>query len=111
MSEFDTPDDIKKPGKDVSPWLAYKLGVIHSDIASTNGKVDVVINEVKKINGSLNEEIRRSALADQAHDGRLAGLEKTPILPNQITFKWILEKLALPVVMLIIGGAIALLFT
>ena len=90
--------------------MAYKLGEIHNGIKSTNGKVDEIIVEVKKINGGLSAEIQRSKLADASLEDRLDGLEKIPINSNQVTFRWMLEKLALPVVMLVVGGAIALLF-
>jgi len=110
MNELDTPNDMKKPGKDVPAWLAYKLGEIHSDITTTNGKVDTVITEVKKINGNLQAEIQRSKIADTTHDARLDTIDKKSKDHDVVSFKWLLEKLALPVIMLVIGGAIALLF-
>ena len=102
---------FKNVPPEVPNWLAYSLGEIHNGIKTTNGKVDTVIKEVKKINGSLTEEIKRSAVADSKHNGRIDDLEKkNPGNTNQVTFRWLLEKLALPIVMLVIGIVLTLLF-
>ena len=101
------------PSKDTDPWLVFTL-TDHSK------KLNGLTEEVKKINSGLKNEIARSVLADGIHDERIArhkerieGIEKKkPNNPNSdtkdtVTFKWLLEKLALPVVMLIVGIAIA----
>ena len=105
-----------QPRRDTDPWLVHTLNN-HSE------KLNGLTKDVRKINDGLKNEIARSVLADGIHDERIArhkerieGIEKKkPNNPNSntkdtVTFKWILEKLALPVVMLIVGGAIALLF-
>jgi hypothetical protein len=105
-----------KPRRDTDPWLVFTL-TSHSE------KLNGLTKDVKKINDGLKNEIARSVLADGLHDERIArhrerieGIEKKkPNNPNSntkdtVTFKWILEKLALPIVMFLIGGAIALLY-
>ena len=103
------------PRKDTDPWLVHTL-TGHSE------KLNGLTSEVKKINSCLRDEIARSTLTDSVHDQqidrqkeRLEEHKKNNPGNNSntketVTFKWLLEKLALPVVMLIVGGAIALLF-
>ena len=102
------------PRKETDPWLVHTL-TSHSE------KLNGLTSEVKKINGCLRDEISRSRLADSVHD-QLIDRQKERLEEHKknnpgnsntkdtVTFKWILEKLALPVVMLIVGGVIAILF-
>ncbi len=105
-----------KPRRDTDPWLVFTL-TDHSK------KLNGLTEEVKKINSGLKDEVARSVLADGIHDERIArhkerieGIEeKKPNNPNSntkdaVTFKWILDKLAVPIVMMLAGGIIALLF-
>ena len=110
-----------QPRRDTDPWLVYTLND-HST------KLNGLTQEVKKINNGLKNEVARSVLADGLHDERIDRQRERlddhkkivhgnpkPNNPGSntkdtVTFKWILEKLAIPVVMFIVGGAIALLF-
>jgi len=103
-----------KPRRDTDPWLVHTLNN-HSE------KLNGLTKEVRKINDGLKNEIARSVLADGLHDERIGrhkerieDIEKkkpnNPKNESAVTFKWILDKLAVPIVMMLAGGVIALLF-
>ncbi len=99
-----------QPRKDTDPWLVFTLQN-HSE------KLNDLTTEVKKINGCLRDEIARSRLADSVHDERIErqkerleehkkNAHKNNPSSNRtetVTFKWILEKVSLPLLMLIAG--------
>jgi hypothetical protein len=107
-----------KPRRDTDPWLVFTL-------SSHSEKLNGLTKEVKKINSGLRDEITNRKMEDVKHDERIDRQRERlddhkksvhgnpkPNNPNSsaVTFKWILDKLAVPIVMMLAGGIIALLF-
>ncbi len=89
MNDIITPPQLSKPPDDVSPWLAYYIGQIH--------------NAVKNISKNQDGILKRLTTLEKN------GKKSNPN-PSAVTFKWLLEKLALPIIMLVAGAAAAILF-
>jgi hypothetical protein len=117
-NEINTPAGLEPNSEGVNEWVRYQLVRIFDRTKAIEGKLDDVRDKQKLFDAfMLNAEVR---LAEGVQ--RFINIDKqieylkdmkkdNPATNNKsITFQWLLEKLALPVIMLIIGGAIALLF-
>lgn len=87
MSDIETPPRLSQPPDDVSPWLAYYIGQIH--------------NSVKTIGTNQTNILKRLGIVEKKIEGNNKSNN-----PSGVTFKWLMEKLALPILMLG-AGAIA----
>ncbi len=103
-----------KPRKDTDPWLVFTL-------SSHSEKLNSLTKEVKKINNGLRDEISNRKMEDVKHDERIDRQRERfddhkkivhgnpkPNNPNSnnknvVTFRWLLEKITLPIVMLVVG--------
>ena len=100
MSEISTPPRLSQPPDDVSPWLAYYIGQIHSTVKTIQTNVaTLTINQT-------------GILARMGAVEKKIAVNNKPNNPNSstVTFKWLMEKLALPVIMLGIGAVAAHLY-
>lgn len=100
-----------QPRKDTDPWLVYTLSNHSEKLNGLDKNLSDLTKEVKKINGSLRDEISRSRLADSVHDQQIdrqkerleehkKGTHGNP-KPNNpssnesfVSFKWIADNAA-----------------
>ena len=125
-SEHTTPKGLEPDSTGVNEWVRFQLvRILDRTRAIENKMIDVCAKNLVYDEFVTNTKVRlaEGVQTFQNLDKRLLSIEeqikelrairanhKNPKNGNSITFQWLLEKLALPVVMLIIGGAIALLF-
>lgn len=125
MSEHNTPPGMEPSPDGVNPWVQYQLIRILDKMRAVELKVDTNCSQIKELNEfKLKTEVRLAegvstfkymesqfkSIDEQIKELRAIRNSGNSKNNDGITFQWVLEKLALPVIMLIIGGAIALLF-
>ncbi len=116
-NENDTPRGLEPSSDGVNDWVRYQLVRIHDRTKAIEKTVhEVHVKQITFEEFRLKTEIRLAEGSQKfsSIDKQINGLRNNRLKNNPngntITFQWLLEKLALPVIMLIVGGAIALLF-
>jgi len=126
MSEkYDTPQGLEPDSRDVNEWVRFQLLKIHDRTRTIENKVAEICSEHRGYNEFVMEtkvRLAEGVKTFQNIDTRLMNMdEQIKDLKairnnpgknnhNSVTFQWLLEKFALPIVMALIGGAIVLLF-
>jgi len=124
--KYDTPHGLEPDSKGVNDWVRFQLVRILDrtraieakmvEVCAKNMIYDEFITSTKVrlaegVQTFQNMDKRLMSIEEQIKELRLIRANSTnPKNGNSITFQWLLEKLALPVLMLVVGGAIALLF-
>ena len=125
-NEYDTPHGLEPDSKGVNDWVRFQLvRIFDRTRAIENKMIDVCAKNLIYDEFLTQTKIRlaEGVQTFQSIDQRLISIEeqikelrairtnsKNPKDGNSITFQWVLEKLALPVIMFLIGGAVTLLF-
>ena len=124
--KYDTPQGLEPDSKGVNDWVRFQLvRIFDRTRAIENKMIDVCAKNLIYDEFLTQTKIRlaEGVQTFQSIDQRLISIEeqikelrairansKNPKDGNSITFQWVLEKLALPVIMFLIGGAVTLLF-
>jgi len=124
--KYDTPQGLEPDSKGVNDWVRFQLVRIFDrtraienkmiDVCAKNLIYDEFITQTKirlaeGVQTFQNIDTRLISIEEQIKELRaIRANSKNPKDGNSITFQWVLEKLALPVIMFLIGGAVTLLF-
>ena len=125
-NEYDTPHGLEPDSKGVNDWVRFQLVRIFDrtraienkmiDVCAKNLIYDEFLTQTKirlaeGVQTFQNIDTRLISIEEQIKELRaIRANSKNPKDGNSITFQWVLEKLALPVIMFLIGGAVTLLF-
>jgi hypothetical protein len=118
MVDYDTPRELEPSSEGVHPWIQWHLIRLHERTKSINVRLDAVCIKQEVLDRFRSDAEVRLALGaerfvnlnSQIEDLKKARNNSKVNHDSGITFQWLLEKFALPIVMLLIGGAVALLF-
>lgn len=118
MVDYDTPRELEPSPDGVHPWIQWHLLRLHERTKSINVRLDAVCAKQEILDRFRSDAEVRLALGAERFVNLNSQIEELKKARNNsktnhgngITFQWILEKFAWPVIMLLIGGAIALLF-
>lgn len=125
-SKYDTPQGLEPDSGGVNEWVRYQLTRILDRTKDIENKLFVVCARQEKFAEFMTKteirlaegvstfkyyEKRIDAIDQQIKELKaIRNGKETSKNNDTITFQWALEKLALPVIMLIVGAVLALLF-
>lgn len=118
MNNEITPKGLEPSSDGVNEWVRYQLVRIFNRTKTIETKLDDVRDKQKLFDAfMLNAEVRLAEGVQRfvSIDKQIEYLKDMKIKDKNgnnksITFQWLLEKMALPIIMFLVGGAIALLF-
>ncbi len=116
--DYDTPAGIEPSSEGVHDWIKWQFLKLHDRTKTISKRIDDLCLNVSELEHFQHDAEVRLALGAERFNSlsvQIEDLKKSRKNPNgngsdKISFKWLLEKFALPIVMLLIGGAVALLF-
>lgn len=114
---YDTPRDFEPSSDGVHEWIKWQMMRLHDRTKTISKRIDdLCLREEELEKFRYDAEVRLALGAERfthlsSQIDELKRLKGKNHNSNGVSFQWLLEKFALPIVMLLVGGAVALLFT
>lgn len=123
--KYDTPQGLEPSSEGVNDWVRFHLVKIHDraraietkmvEVCAKNKEYDEFVTQTlvrlaEGVKTFQNIDIRLMSMDEQIKDLKAIRSNPGKNNHNSVTFQWVLEKFALPIVMALIGGAIVLRF-